>query len=157
MKTKFLNLLFAGLFIAGVVLIGCSKSEAIEDLNNNSKKIAATESDDDHTVGVRLLNQDLVVMYALDGTVDITQQFNAYTFRFAGTEPSGQAYAWNKQLMQTGSWSMSVDPGSLVISYPSNTFPELVFMNRNWTIEGSSSAVIRLVASDGDEVQLTSK
>jgi hypothetical protein len=157
MKTKFFNLLFAGLFISGVALTGCNKSEAIHDLNNNSGKIAAAGPDDDPHPYLQLLNQDLVVMYALDGANDITQQFAPYTFKFIGTEPSGQAQVTDGKMSQTGSWSMEVEPGDFGISYPTNVFTGLVFLNRNWTIEGSSSAVIRLVASDGDEVQLAAK
>ena len=162
MKTNILNLLFAGLFISGVALTSCSKSEAINDLNNNPQKIAVNNANNaedpgDPHVGLQLLNNNLGVIYALDGTNDVTQQFNAYTFRFSGNEPAGQAQAWNAQTMQTGSWSMEVEPGDFGISYPTNVFPELAFLNRNWTIGESSSAVVRLIASDGDEIQFAAK
>ncbi|HEX2682337.1 MAG TPA: hypothetical protein VHL77_00295 [Ferruginibacter sp.] len=158
MKTTLFNLLFSGLLISGIALSGCSKSETISDLNNGPKKTTLTsENDDTPMPHVSLLNQNLGVSYALDGGVDITRQFEPYTFKFAGTEPSGQAYAWNSQTMQTGSWTLLKDSDDFAIMYPVNVFPELAFFNRHWTIGASSSAVIRLVAADGDEIQLSTK
>jgi hypothetical protein len=158
MKTTFFNLLLAGLFISAVVLTGCSKSEAISDLNNNSQQVAASTSDDgDMYPQTAILNRDFVIIYALDGAKDITPQFTAFAFKFAGKEPSGEAQVWNGQMMQSGTWNMQAESGILRLFYPTNTFPELAFLNRNWTIGESSSAVIRLIAADGDEVQLSPK
>ena len=161
MKTNIFNLLFAGLFISGVALTGCSKSEAINDLNNNPQKIAINNAEDpedpDQHVGLQILNNNLGIIYALDGAVDITHQFSAYTFRFNGSEPAGQAQAWDSQALVTGSWSMQVEPGNFAISYPTNIFSELAFLNRNWTMGESSSAVVRLIAADGDEIHFAAK
>jgi hypothetical protein len=158
MKTKIFNLLLAGLFISGVVLTGCSKSDAMNDLNNNSAKIAANnpsmaKGDDPADGGI--LNHDLRITSAIDNGTDITQQFNFYTFRFVGTYPGGQAQVWNDLLAQIGSWSANLET-NFTISYPTDIFREMAFLNRTWTVV-ENSGTFTLTAGDGDTVQFIIK
>jgi outer membrane murein-binding lipoprotein Lpp len=156
MKT-ILNILLAGLF-SGAVFTGCSKSETMNDLNENSQTIAAKQGGDINA-NVSILNKDLGIIYAKDGAADITDQFKDFTFNFTGAPPSGPAHVWNDLLAQTGSWGMGngEEGDHFTISYPTNVFTQLVFLNRSWTVGESSSAVIRLIAADGDEVHFSAK
>lgn len=153
MKTTIFNL-FAGLIISGAVLSSCSKSAAINDLNNNPQQLSAG----DMNPGVSILNQDLGIIYAKDGAADITNQFSDFTFNFTGSSSSGSAHVWNGLLSQTGSWSMGEEESSnFSIYFPTDIFTQLAFLNRNWEIGESSSAVVRLIAADGDEVHFSAK
>jgi hypothetical protein len=153
MKTTIFNTLLAGLLISGMFLTGCSKENSINELNNNPQQISAKDDGDMHPY-TSLLNQDLVVYYAEDDDVNITTQFQGLTFRFAGNYPAGQAQVWNDSIAQTGTWS-NKQGTDFAINYPTDIFTQLTFFNRVWTIGSSSSSVIRLIGSDGDEVQLS--
>lgn len=150
MKT-ILSILLAGLF-SGAVLTGCSKSEAINDLNENGQTLNG-----DMNTNVSILNQDLVIIYAKDGAADITNEFRDFTFKFVGSYPSGHAHVWNDLLAQQGTWIAEEEGADFLISYPVDIFTQLAFLNRQWTIAESSSAVIRLIAADGDEVHFSAK
>jgi outer membrane murein-binding lipoprotein Lpp len=156
MKT-IINILLAGLF-SGAVLTGCSKSEAMSDLKENSQTIAAKQ-DGDINADASILNKDLGIIYAKDGAADITNQFKDFTFNFTGAPPSGPAHVWNDLLSQTGNWGIGngEEGDYFTIGYPTDIFTQLVFLNRSWTIGESSSAVIRLIAADGDEVHFSAK
>jgi hypothetical protein len=165
MKTTFFNFLLAGLFISGIAFTGCSKSDAMRDLNNNPQQIAANaniaKANDNLTADeiepndAAILNHDLKITSAIDEGKDITQQFHFYTFRFAGKYASGEAQVWNDLLAQLGNWSMEVRGGDFGIYYPTEIFNELVFLNRIWTIKDSGASSFRLTASDGDSVEFT--
>jgi hypothetical protein len=152
MKTKIFNLLLAGLFISGVSLTGCSKSDAINDLNNNPQQIAAKAAGDD-PADAGILNHDLKIISASDNGADITQQFHFYTFRFVGSGSAGEAQVWNDLLAQTGSWNMETKGGDINISYPTDIFSELAFLNRAWKVAETSPGMFTLTAADGDTVQ----
>lgn len=155
MKTTIFNTLLAGILFSGMILTGCSKESTISDLNNNAKEIS--KQNDEMHAGISILNQNLAIIYAKDGSADITQQFSDLTFRFAGNYPSGQAQVWNDLLAQTGTWSSGEETTDFIISYPTDIFNQLAFLNRQWTIGESSSAVIRLIGADGDEVHFAGK
>lgn len=154
MKTTIFNLL-AGILISGTILTGCSKENTINDLNNNGQQVA--KQNEELHAGISILNQNLAIIYAKDGNADITQQFRDFTFRFVGNYPGGQAQVWNDLLAKTGTWSGREGSPDFTIAYPTDPFTQLAFLNRPWTMGESSSAVVRLIAADGDEVHFGSK
>ena len=154
MKTTIFNLLLAGVFISGVALTGCSKSDTVKDLNNNSQQLA-TRAAFDAPQDAGILNQDLRITYASDNGADITQEFQEFTFRFAGNYPGGEAQVWNDLLAQLGTWSSAEQGAPFSISYPTSIFSELVFLNRTWTVtEGNGMFTL---TSNGDEVRMVVK
>lgn len=158
MKTKILNLIFAGLVASAVTITGCSKNESVNELNANPQMLTAKSGSGDLMAAKSdILNKDLVITSARDNGVDITAEFREFTFHFQGTQPSGQAFCWNDLLNQTGSWTYPVGSDEITLKYPTDIFQELVFMNRTWIIGESSSSVFRLYTNDGDEVQLATK
>jgi hypothetical protein len=156
MKTKILNLIFAGLCISAVTITGCSKNESVNELNQNPQTLTARSGDLTAAQG-DITNRNLVITYARDNGVDITAEFSEFTFNMQGTPPSGQAHVWNDLLAQTGTWNYTPGTDLITLKYPTEIFQELVFMNRTWHIGESSSTVFRLYSDDGDEVQLTGK
>jgi hypothetical protein len=155
MKTIFTKLL-AGSLITATIFTACSKNNSIDELNNGpqqsatAREIAAIENPN-------ILNQDLKITYARDGATDITEEMDDFTLRFAGTYPGGQAHVWNDLLAQTGSWSMVDAASPITMSFPTNIFTQLVFLNRDWTIGSVQRGFIVLTAADGDELHLISK
>jgi len=156
MKTIIFNTLVAGLLISGTILTGCSKENTVNELNNNAQTVAAKGDEEMHPV-LSILNQNLEVIYAKDGSADITQQFTGLTFRFVGNYPGGQAQVWSDRLAQSGTWSGEEQTAEFMISYPTDIFTQLAFLNRQWTIGESSSSVVRLIGADGDEVHFAGK
>src|SRR5688500_12939226 len=101
MKTKILNLIFAGVIICGAAISGCSKSDSVNDLNESPKTLTAKAGSGDLMAAqVSILNTDLIITYASDNGTDITAEFNEFTFHNQGTAPSGQAHVWNDLLAQ---------------------------------------------------------
>lgn len=158
MKTKISNLIFAGLFASAVAITGCSKNESVNELNQNPQTLTAKSGSGDLMAAKGdITNQDLVITYARDNGVDITAEFNEFTFNMQGTPPSGQAHVWNDLLNQTGSWYYAPGGDDITLKYPTDIFRELEFLNRTWNIGESSSSVFRLYSGDGDEVHFTVK
>ena len=156
MKTNISNLLLAGIFISGVALTSCSKSDTMNDLNNNPQQLAVKSASFDAPADKGMLNQNLRITYASDNGTDITQQFQLYTFRFVGTYPGGEAQVWNDLFARLGSWGAE-EPGTISIAYPTDPFWELAFLNRVWTVIEKTSGSFTLIANDGDEVHFTVK
>jgi hypothetical protein len=157
MKTKIFNLLLAGI-ISGVLFTACSKNDVTEQIAanaNNANNANSTAKPSGLTASI--LNQDLKITSAIDNGTDITQQFNAFTFRFVGNYPGGQAQVWNDLLAQAGSWSSASESTDFTISYPTDIFNQLAFLNRTWTIAQSSENFFRLIGADGDQVDMTTK
>lgn len=152
MKTIFTRLL-AGSMITATLLTACSKNKTIDELNNGPQQTTAAKTSN-ATEEPAILNQDLVVTSVRDGGADITEQFDDFTFKFVGSMPSGEAQVWNDLLARTGTWSMPQGASSINISYPTDVFTQLAFLNRLWTIAAVSQGVIVLTAADGDEVRL---
>lgn len=155
MKTSIFKLLFGGLIMSAVVLSGCSKSEAINDLKENPQLLKTNAGNDQLNTKADILNRDLVIIYAVDNGANITQEFKDFTFNFQGTPPSGQAHVWNDLLAQTGKWYMQENMFGM--DFPTNIFRQLAFLNREWATGESDEMVIRLIAADGDEVHFSAK
>lgn len=151
MKTEILNLFFTGLVACGAAISGCSKSESIQELNQNPQLLTA-KSQSGLTATESILNTDLTISYARDNGNDITAQFRELTFNFQGSPPSGNAHVWNDLLAQTGTWKFVVGSDVFEIKYPTGIFEQLIFLNRLWKIGEISSSVLRLYTDDGDEV-----
>ena len=153
MKTKISNLLLAGLFISGVALTSCSKSNSVNDLNNNPQQLAARSASFDAPADKGMLNQNLRITYASDNGTDITQQFQLYTFRFVGTYPGGEAQVWNDLFARIGSWNGG--QGTFTIALPTDPFWEMAFLNRTWMV--TENAGVFTLTADGDEVRMVIK
>ena len=158
MKTTIFNLFFA-VAISGLVGTSCSKADITErTATPNAAGVANTNNEGKPAVTTAsILNQNLSISYALDNGVDITSQFKDFTFEFAGTYPSGNAHVWNDLLAQTGTWSSPIESTDFVLSYPTDIFNQLAFLNREWTIVEASTSFYRLKAADGDELNFASK
>jgi hypothetical protein len=165
MKTTFFTRLLAGSLISATLFTACSKNNSIDELNKGPQQTTTASAASTATPAVNkgvgedtyILNQDLSVAYASDNGTDITSQFYDLTFRFEGTAPSGQAEVWNDILARIGSWTMP-NPSSIIISYPTDPFRQLAFVNREWTIGGETNrGTIVLTAADGDEIHFISK
>jgi hypothetical protein len=154
MKTTLFTRLLAGSLITATLFTACSKNETIDELNNGpqtttAKGIAVIENPN-------VLNQELKVAYAMDGATDITDQLDDFTFKFAGTYPSGEAQVWNDLLARIGTWRMA-NESSITIAYPTDPFTQLAFLNREWTIGTANRGYIVFTAADGDEVHFISR
>src|SRR5436190_17653738 len=113
MKTS-INKLLAGLFFSGVVLAACSKSDSINDLNNNPQQVKASNtsmiadnfgSADGTDPATGMLNRNFVITNATDGKTNMSEQFSGYTFKFTGTQPGGEAMVTTSQGTLTGTWN----------------------------------------------------
>jgi hypothetical protein len=80
-----------------------------------------------------ILNRDFVVSLATDSGVDITTQFNSYTFQLAkNTLLDGPMTATNSSSpVINGTWSANDDYSKLTINLPSN-ITGFSFLNREW-------------------------
>ena len=132
----------------------------MNDLNNNPQQIAAnnqtaaTRTSFEDPADAGILNQNLRITYARDNATDITQQFQLYTFRFAGNYPGGEAQVWNDLFARIGSWNGG--DGTFTIALPTDPFWEMAFLNRTWMITETGPGMFTLTA-DGDEVRLVIK
>jgi hypothetical protein len=156
MKTTFFTRLLAGSLITATFFTACSKNGTIDELNNGPQQTTTAAKGIAVIENPNILNQELVVAYASDGGADITQQFNQLTFKFAGNYPSGQAEVWNDLLARIGTWNMA-NESSITISYPTDPFTQLAYLNREWTIGVANRGFIVFTAADGDEVHFISK
>jgi hypothetical protein len=161
MKTSIFNLFFAVVFF-GFLHTSCSKTE-IREMTPvpNAAATAATNFTADagkpSPGTASILNQNLIIAYARDNGVDITDQFNDFTFNFEGTYPFGNAHVWNCLLAQTGTWSSPSDVTDFVLSYPTNIFSHLAFLNQEWNIDEASTNFYRLTAANGNEVDFVTE
>lgn len=158
MKTTIFNL-FLAVVIFGFLHTSCSKTDITE--MTPVPNVAATHLTSDagkpSPGTASILNQNLIIGYARDNGVDITDQFKDFTFNFDGTYPSGNAHVWNCLLAQTGSWSSPADITDFVLWYPTGIFNQLAFLNQEWNIDEASTTFYRLMAADGDEVNFVSE
>lgn len=156
MKTTFFTRLIAGSLITATIFTACSKNNSIDELNNGPQQTTISAKGIIDIENPNILNQDLKVYYASDGAVDITEQFNSFTFKFAGNYPAGEAQVWNDLLARIGNWSMA-NESSINIAYPTDPFTQLAFLNREWKIGVANRGFIVFTAADGDEVHFISK
>lgn len=160
MKTTIYNLLLAGIF-SGLILAGCSKSEAVNDLNNNPQtlKISNGNTADDGTTDMGMLNRDLGIVYATDGKTNMSDEFANYTFRLKGTQPRGQMLVSTGQSDQMGTWSWRGGSDVIVMDFSNSNSDQLTYLHqRPWTIQPATSAnTIRMVAPDGDQIVMSGK
>jgi hypothetical protein len=150
MKTTIFTRLLTGIFVTGLLLSACSKSDTVNGVNNNGNGSGNQDTGMHASTGI--LNRNLAIIYAKDGASDITSQFTDLTFKFIGNYPGGQALAWNQSETQTGNWSGTEVTANFAISFPTASFAQLVFLNRPWTMGESSSSAVRLIGADGDEL-----
>lgn len=166
MKTTIFNLLSAGL-VAGLIFTGCSKENSIDDLNNNPQALTISDngtmkddgSGDDGTKDPEsgMLNRDMGIVYAVDGKDNISSQFSGYTFRYKGQQPSGEVLASDGQRDLTGTWRWRDGTNAIVMDFPNGT-NQTDYLNRMWTMQPSTSAnMMKLTASDGDEIVMSAK
>lgn len=91
-----------------------------------------------------VLNRNFVVTYATDNGVDITTQYNGYTFFLLKTDfYHGPLQATKNSVLVTGSWSSNEDYSKLVISLP-DTPSEFVFLNRPWRFTSKGVPLLKL-------------
>lgn len=162
MKTKIYNLLFAGL-LSGFILSGCSKTNTVNELNNNPQHLENNNESaaDDGTikVGPYMLNRDLGIVYATDGKMNVTDQFSRYTFRLKGAQPTGELLVSNGQHDHMGTWNWRGGSDVLVMDFHDNTSDQLNYLHyRPWTVQpGSSTNSMKLAAPDGDQIVMEPK
>lgn len=156
MKTTTINL-FIAITISCSLFTACSKSGAVNDLNQSPGSRAQLTTENQAPLKAGLLNQNLEIIYATDGATDVTHQFKSYVFNFSGQQPAGEALVWNGQVTQTGSWSWREFTDVFVMDFHEVAFPYVQFLSRAWridNIEDPNATTIRLVANDGDVIHL---
>ncbi|MFZ1784752.1 MAG: hypothetical protein WAU23_06080 [Ferruginibacter sp.] len=156
MKTTFFTRLIAGSLITATIFTACNKNNSIDELNNSPQQTTTSAKGIAVIDNPNILNQELTVYYASDAAVNITEQFNSFTFKFAGNYPSGDAQVWNDLLAKIGRWNMA-NQSSINLSYPTDLFTQLAFLNREWTIGVANRGFIVFTAADGDEIYFISK
>jgi|APGre2960657404_1045060.scaffolds.fasta_scaffold51816_2 hypothetical protein len=158
MKTTIYNLLFAVVFF-GFLHTSCSKTEitAMTPVPNVAATDVTADAGKPSPGTASILNQHLNISYARENGVDITDQFNDFTFIFEGTYPSGNAHVWNCLLAQTGTWSSPSDITDFVLSYPTGIFSQLAFLNREWNIDEATTNFYKLTAANGNVVNFVSE
>ena len=91
-----------------------------------------------------ILNRDFNVQLATDSGVDITAQFNGYTFKLTqNTLQDGPMTATMGTIVLTGTWSANDDYSKLVISLP-NSVAAFSFLNREWKFTKKAIPVMEL-------------
>jgi len=142
--TKFV--LLTGIsFFGAVMLNSCSKSNDGTSTAPTPAPIVVKPNN-----VTNLLDRDLVVPYAKDDGVDITAKFAGLTFRFASNGTlTGPATAANDLLAVNGTWTMTAAYDRITFAFPTNLFPDLAFMNKEWMI-GSNGSTVVLIPSNGE-------
>jgi hypothetical protein len=121
-----------------VLLNSCSKDD------NNSTTGSSSNA---QYFSDNVLNRDLTVQQALNGSTDITASFNGYTFRLTKNAAySGIITAANDLLSENGTWSIDADYSNLTFSFPTDMIPDLAFFNKQWQFSSRSSAVVELTS-----------
>ena len=169
MKTSIFNFLFAGIFLSAAVITGCSKSDAVNDLNTTPQTLMLSNSaaaadnmgsaDDGTTTSTGMFDRNLAISYASDGKTDMSSTFTGYTFKFTGTKPSGEALVTTSTGSQTGTWTTKdgADGTSMImLDFQNTTLEQSTYLSRVWTMQPSTSPyTVNLVAPDGDRIQMT--
>jgi len=140
-------------FFGAMMLNSCSKNNDSATANNTPLLMARAYFQSN------ILDRDLVVPYAKDDGATITMKFAGLTFHFTGNGTlTGSATAANDLLSVNGTWSMTANYDKITFNFPTNFFPDLAFMNKQWNI-GSNGATIVLTATNGenDELDFTGK
>ena len=137
--------LFTGIsFFGAMMLNSCSKSN-----DTTSPSPAPTPIVNPNGVN-NLMNRDLVVPYAKDDGADITAKFAGLTFHFTSNGSlTGSATAANNLLAVNGTWTMTAAHDKITFAFPTNLFPDLAFMNKEWII-GSNASTAVLIPANGE-------
>jgi|GEM_PF-5851728 len=131
-------------FFGAVLLNSCSKNDGTISSSPGPTPIGTPTSANN------LLNRDLVVPYAKDDGAVITAKFAGLTFRFTSNGTlTGSATAANDLLAVNGTWSMTAAYDKVTFAFPTNIFPDLAFMNKEWVI-GSNGSTVVLIPSNGE-------
>lgn len=118
-----------------VVLNGCSKSAIVESI----QQTALEKQFEDN-----ILNRNFRVQLATDNGVDLTAQYNGYTFRLLKTTNyNGAMTAEKNAVTYYGAWSSNDDYSKLVISLPASP-AEFIFLTREWKFTKKSLPVMEL-------------
>ncbi|MGF2412290.1 MAG: hypothetical protein ACQUYJ_08190, partial [Ferruginibacter sp.] len=117
-----------------LLLIGCSK----EDLIEKNRGLLEQYFEDS------VLGKDFKVRLATDSGVNLTTQFNSYTFKLIkNTLLDGPMTANNGTTALTGTWSCNDDYSKLVITLP-NTVTAFTFLNREWRFTKKAIPILEL-------------
>ncbi len=79
-----------------------------------------------------VLNQNFIINFATDNSVDITAKYSGYTFKMLKTDYyHGPAEVTKGSTVYAGTWSSNTDYSKLVITLP-NIPSEFIFLSREW-------------------------
>ncbi len=97
-----------------------------------------------------LLNRIFIVNYATNNGVDITSDYNGYTFKLLKTDYyHGPAEIVNGSNTYSGSWASNSDYSKLTITLPSSPAPFL-FLTRDWKFTSKALPQLKLAPWFGD-------
>lgn len=134
LKISSLTKYFIILAAAGLLLLsGCSK---------------ATEQAQQEVVqqyfADNFLDRNYTVQLATDNGIDLTAQYNGYTFRMIkGNTYDGPMTATKNSITYNGTWATNSDYSKLVINLPT-TVAEFVFMAREWKFTHKAVPIMEL-------------
>ncbi len=130
-RTRFLYV--AGLAILSV-MAGCSKSP-VEAVQTTYQQQQFEDN---------ILNKNFRVHLATDNGVDLTAQYNGYTYvLYKSTYYNGPMTAVKSGITYNGTWSSNDDYSKLTISIPAAP-AEFVFLNREWKFTKKSLPIMEL-------------
>jgi len=116
------------------VLNGCSKA-AIEAVQTSYSQQQFEDN---------ILNKNFRVHLAFDNGVDITAQYNGYTYvLLKNTYYDGPMTAVKAGVTYNGTWSSNDDYSKLVITFPGAP-AEFIFLNREWKFTKKSLPIMEL-------------
>ncbi len=126
---------FIALITVSLLLFtGCSKS-AIE---------AAQQGNIQQYFADNFLDRNYTVHLATDNGIDLTSQYNGYTFRMIkGNTYDGVMTATKNSISYTGTWATNADYSKLVITLPT-TVAEFIFMVREWKFTHKAVPIMEL-------------
>lgn len=141
-------ILLSGISFSGAVLLNsCSKKDDTATISTPFQMAK-------HNFETNILDRDLVVPFAQDDGTNITIKFAGLTFHFTGNGTlTGSATAANDLLSVNGTWSMTAAYDKITFAFPTNLFPDLAFMNKEWLITSNNFPIV-LTAANGENDQL---
>lgn len=132
---KFFTPFIISLLLASAMIPGSCAKSAVEAVQTSYLQQQFEDN---------ILNKNFRVHLATDNGIDLTPQYNGYTYvLLKSTFYNGPMTAVKNGTTYNGSWSSNEDYSKLVISFPSAP-AEFNFLNREWRFTKKSLPIMEL-------------